>query len=56
VAQTHKLDRRIFILLYGSNYWNELINSRRSFDEASSRRRTLICSVSLTDPGPLSVC
>jgi uncharacterized protein (TIGR00730 family) len=26
LAQTRKLDRRIFILLYGSTYWNELIN------------------------------
>ena len=26
LAQTQKLDRRIFILLYGSTYWNELIN------------------------------
>jgi predicted Rossmann-fold nucleotide-binding protein len=26
LAQTCKLDRSIFILLYGSSYWNELIN------------------------------
>jgi hypothetical protein len=26
LAQTRKLDRRILILLYGSSYWNELIN------------------------------
>jgi uncharacterized protein (TIGR00730 family) len=26
LAQTHKLDRDIFVLLYGSQYWNELIN------------------------------
>lgn len=26
LAQTRKLDRRIFILLYGSTYWNELSN------------------------------
>jgi len=26
LAQTRKLDRDIFILLYGSSYWNEIIN------------------------------
>jgi len=26
LAQTRKLDRRVVILLYGSSYWNEIIN------------------------------
>lgn len=26
LSQTHKLDRNIFVLLYGSSYWNEIIN------------------------------
>ena len=26
MSQTHKLDRRIVILLYGSTYWKEIIN------------------------------
>ncbi|HEV2715020.1 MAG TPA: LOG family protein, partial [Terriglobales bacterium] len=26
LAQTQKLERRIAILLYGSSYWNEIIN------------------------------
>jgi uncharacterized protein (TIGR00730 family) len=26
LAQTHKLDRRIMVLLYGSSYWKEIIN------------------------------
>jgi uncharacterized protein (TIGR00730 family) len=26
LAQTRKLDRNIFILLYGSSYWNEIVN------------------------------
>jgi uncharacterized protein (TIGR00730 family) len=26
LAQTHKIDRKITILLYGSSYWNEIVN------------------------------
>jgi len=26
LAQTHKLDRRITVLLYGESYWKEIIN------------------------------
>jgi hypothetical protein len=26
LAQTHKLDRRITVLLYGESYWREIIN------------------------------
>jgi hypothetical protein len=26
LSQTHKLDRRILILLYGSSYWNEIVD------------------------------
>jgi predicted Rossmann-fold nucleotide-binding protein len=26
LAQTHKLDRRIPVILYGSQYWNEIVN------------------------------
>jgi uncharacterized protein (TIGR00730 family) len=26
LAQTHKLDRRIRVILYGSQYWNEIVN------------------------------
>jgi uncharacterized protein (TIGR00730 family) len=26
LAQTRKLDREVLILLYGSDYWNEIIN------------------------------
>jgi hypothetical protein len=26
LAQTHKLDRRISVLLYGESYWKEIIN------------------------------
>ena len=26
LAQTHKLDRKVMVLLYGSSYWNEIID------------------------------
>jgi uncharacterized protein (TIGR00730 family) len=26
LAQTHKLDRRIPVIFYGSQYWNEIVN------------------------------
>jgi len=41
LSQTHKLDRRIMVLLYGSSYWNELVNFQAMVRHGMIRREDL---------------
>ena len=50
LAQTRKLSKKLLVILYGSEYWNEVFDLGRSSTGARSTRRIWIFSAASTRP------
>ena len=51
LAQTHKLERKLPIILYGSSYWNEIINFEALIRHGVISRADLKLFAFADDPG-----
>ena len=56
LAQTRKLDRTIPVLLYGTDYWREVVNFDALVRHGTIAAEDLSCSSSSTSRGPPSSC